>query len=51
MAVDIKQVVIKAVLTGPQQSDTTTMDPEERRALVQECVDQTLKILKNKNRR
>ncbi len=51
MAVDIKQVVIKAVLTRPNQSDAGTTDPEQRRALVQECVDQTLKILKNKNRR
>lgn len=55
MAVEIKQIVIKAVLTENEESrsnhsgDNTANNDQQ--LLVQECVDQVLKILKKKNSR
>jgi hypothetical protein len=52
MAVEIKEIVIKAVLTpkggNPQTASPAPVDPNE---LVQQCVDQVLKVLEKKTRR
>lgn len=52
MAVEIKEIVIKAVLTNQEKADAasgqTLIDQE---AMIQECVNQVLKVLQKKNRR
>ena len=53
MAVEVKEIVIRAVLREGEKSETSSEAPvvEEREALVQECVDQVLKVLQRKNYR
>lgn len=53
MAVEIKEIVIKAIVSGVAQPDTVNAATRtvSNDTLVQECVDQVLKILKKKNRR
>ncbi|WP_160114369.1 MULTISPECIES: DUF5908 family protein [Aquimarina] len=53
MAVEIKEIVIRAVVSDTEQSNTETSQVagKEQNALVQECVQQVLKILKKKNLR
>lgn len=52
MAVEIKQIVIRAVLTEEAHSSMASESSgTAQEGLVQECVDQVLKILKKKNRR
>ncbi len=52
MPVEIKQIVIRAVLTEEETSGKSSEVPAiEKVCLVQECVDQILKILKKKNYR
>jgi len=54
MAVEIKEIVIRAVISDTQSSDTIdTSDVSgiEKNMVVQECVHQVLKILKKKNHR
>ena len=52
MAVEIKEIVIRAVLTEEKKSDKSLDDPlQVKQLLIQECVDQVVKILKKKNRR
>lgn len=54
MAVEIKEIVIKAIVSGVSQSGAVNESENAKisnDALVQECVDQVLKILKKKNRR
>lgn len=51
MAVEVKQIVIRAVLTEAAQSERSGNTAIEKEGLVQECVDQVLKILKKKSRR
>jgi len=52
MPVEIKQIVIRAVLTDKESPGKPSEAPEmEKESIVQECVDQILKILKKKNRR
>jgi len=53
MAIEIRELVIKATV-APKPSDQTpqpTLDREEKDALVQECVDQVMEILKEKSER
>lgn len=52
MAVEIKEIVIRAVLTDEEKSGKPSQEVGlEKENLVQECVDQVLKILSKKNRR
>ncbi|MFK7787448.1 MAG: DUF5908 family protein [Crocinitomicaceae bacterium] len=54
MAVEIKELVIRAIVSDNESSDngsTPAVSEVNKEALVQECVDQVLKVLKNKNRR
>ena len=51
MAVEIKQIVIRAVLTETERSGQSEAAGIQKDTLVQECVDQVLKVLKKKNRR
>lgn len=54
MAVEIKEIVIKAIVSGTLQSGVVNEQgcfKESNDVLVQECVDQVLKVLKKKNRR
>lgn len=50
MAVEIKEIVISAVLTN-RASNKPPAPPVNTDAIVQQCVDQVVKILKQKNRR
>jgi len=49
MPVEIKELVIRAVLSKDQTASTTSTTNTD--SVVQECVTQVLKILKKKNRR
>lgn len=50
MAVEIKEIVIRAVLTEePRPAKAEARVNTD--AIVQQCVDQVLKVLKKKNRR
>lgn len=52
MAVEVKQIVIRAVLTEEEkQNNTFAGYAIEKEALVRETVNEVLKILKKKNRR
>lgn len=51
MAVEIKQIVIRAVLTEAEKSKNAGNTAIEKETFMQECVDQVVKILKKKNRR
>ncbi len=51
MAVEIKQIVIRAVLTEAEKSEKSQASEIEKDAFLQECVDQVVNILKKKNRR
>ncbi|MEW7289098.1 DUF5908 family protein [Aquimarina sp. 2304DJ70-9] len=53
MAVEIKEIVIRAVVSDTQQSEIASKEDSgmEQNILVQECVHQVLKILKKKNLR
>lgn len=54
MAVEIKEIVIKAIVSSTSQSGAVNESESAKISndtLVQECVDQVLKILKKKNRR
>jgi hypothetical protein len=51
MAVEIKELIIKAVVADGESSATGgTVDSDHDR-IVQECVDQVLKILKKRSNR
>lgn len=52
MAVEIKEIVIRAVLTDTETPAEAPVQPDiDRDAIVQECIEQVLKILKKKNLR
>ncbi len=52
MAVEIKEIVIRAVLSEEEKSTKRTETPLQGKTdLVQECVNQVLKILSKKNLR
>jgi len=55
MAVEIKEIVIRAIVSGTAQNGAENNEGYYSKgsndALVQECVDQVLKVLKKKNRR
>ena len=52
MAVEIKEIVIRAVLTDTQNPAEAPVQTDiDRDAIVQECIEQVLKILKKKNLR
>ena len=51
MAVEIRQIVIRAILTETEKPEKSEAPAIEKDAFLQECVDQVLKILKKKNRR
>lgn len=54
MAVEIKEIVIKAIVSSSPKFGTTgakEVIEENNSALVQECVTQVLRILKSKNNR
>lgn len=52
MAVEIKEIVIKAVLTPKEAQKTSKAQaPIDQDAVVQECVNQVLKVLQKKTRR
>ena len=53
MAVEIKEIVIKAIVSGVAQPNAVNNAAHtvSNDTLVQECVDQVLKILKKKNQR
>ncbi len=52
MAVEIKEIVIRAVLSEEEKSSKLSEDSAlEKENVVQECVNQVLKILSKKNRR
>lgn len=52
MAVEIKEIVIRAVLTNHEkQPITSAQTATDRVAFIQECVEQVLKALKKKNLR
>lgn len=52
MAVEIKEIVIRAVLNPSENSSSTSVHSnQDREAIVQECVSQVMKIINKKNRR
>ena len=55
MPVEIRELVIRAVTTpesqSSEQSPQSQMSPDERAAIIQECVRQVLKILQKKKER
>lgn len=52
MAVEIKEIVIKAVLTKNGKSNSSGDQANvNQEAMIQECVSQVLKVLQKKNRR
>jgi hypothetical protein len=52
MAVEIKEIVIKAVLTNEEKANSSSSHAQvDQEAMIQECVDQVLKVLNKKNRR
>ena len=55
MAVEIKEIVIKAIVSNKVQSavekNQGCLNACNNHIIIQECVDQVLKVLKNKNRR
>ncbi len=52
MAVEIKEIVIRAVLSEDEKSSKLSEGSAlEKEHVVQECVNQVLKILSKKNRR
>lgn len=52
MAVEIKEIVIKAVLTNEEQSNPSFEGTgAAKEAVIQECVAQVLKVLQKKNLR
>ncbi len=54
MAVEIKEIVIKAIVSDAQQKeigDVFENTVTGKDALVQECVNHVLKVLEKKNRR
>ncbi|WP_155839763.1 MULTISPECIES: DUF5908 family protein [Aquimarina] len=54
MAVEIKEIVIRAIISDASQTDegSSSLDTRKEQCdVVQECVHQVLKILKKKNHR
>lgn len=52
MPVEIREVIIRAVLSDDQVSNQSTEgSATDKQNVVQECVSQVLKILKKQNRR
>ncbi|WP_299218765.1 DUF5908 family protein [uncultured Aquimarina sp.] len=54
MAVEIREIVIKAIVSDEVNTEETTSSEGyelDKNSMIQECVDQVLKVLKNKNRR
>lgn len=52
MAVEIKEIVIKAVLTKEEMKGSAANSSDiDQDALVQKCVNQVLKVLQKKKRR
>ncbi|UII24674.1 DUF5908 family protein [Fulvivirga maritima] len=57
MAVEIKEIVVRAVLTdggkGQTSTDNDGCDEQavDKKMIIQECVDQVLKVLKKKSLR
>ncbi|MEM0938995.1 MAG: DUF5908 family protein [Bacteroidota bacterium] len=52
MAVEIKEIVIRAVLTEEEKTgDSSEAHTMEKERLLQECIDHVLKVLKKKNYR
>lgn len=52
MAVEIKEIVIKAVLPPKEENKASKHQPKiDQEAMVQECVNQVLKVLQKKTRR
>ncbi|WP_299183402.1 DUF5908 family protein [uncultured Aquimarina sp.] len=54
MAVEIKEIVIRAIISDASQADEGSQSLDSRKEqgdVVQECVHQVLKILKKKNLR
>ena len=52
MPVEIKELVIRAILTDDTEKDTISRKNDlDSTAIVQECVEQVLKVLKKQNRR
>lgn len=52
MAVEIKEIVIKAVLTNEDMAKAMKSHGQvSKEAIVQECVNQVLKVLEKKKRR
>ena len=53
MAVEIKQLVIRAVVDPPKKAlgQSGTMSPEDRAELIAECMDEIQKMLKREKLR
>jgi hypothetical protein len=55
MPVEIKELIIRAVVTTGQENTPslpqTQMHPDEREAIIQECIQQILRILKKQKER
>ena len=52
MPVQIRELVIRAVVAPPPQGGGTQREPaQQQEELVRECVEQVLEILKNQNER
>jgi len=52
MAVEIKEIVIKAVLSQEGQANGSSgASKVDQQAMIQECVNQVLKVLEKKKRR
>lgn len=51
MAVEIKELIIKAVVADGESPSAAGSDDSDRDRIVQECVDQVLKILKRTSNR
>ncbi|GAA4274024.1 DUF5908 family protein [Aquimarina gracilis] len=54
MAVEIREIVIRAVISDDQEPNVISNsegDALDKNKMVQECVNQVLKVLKNKNLR
>jgi hypothetical protein len=50
MAVEIKEIVIRAVITDAKETASLPATPDnDQTAIIQLCVEQVLKILKKKN--
>jgi hypothetical protein len=51
MAVEIKELIIKAVVADSESASAGASNDSDRDRIVQECVDQVLKILKRTSNR